>query len=94
MGDSTRDVISVAWNGTQYGLAWTDDRDGVNKLYFTRLDREGGRIGPDEKIINATGVSIYPSLAWANDRWAVAWQDGRDGNMEIYFSILRCLPRP
>ena len=94
VGDSDREVISAAWSGTEYSLAWTDDRDGVSKLYFTRLNREGGWNGPNEKIINATGVSTYPSLVWANGQWAVAWQDGRDGNMEIYFAVLGCVPPP
>ena len=92
--DPDREVISAGWSGSEYGLAWTDDRDGVNKLYFTKVDREGGRVCPDEKIVNTTGISTYPSLVWANGRWALAWHDGRDGNLEIYFAILGCIAPP
>jgi hypothetical protein len=34
---------SLAWSGSEFGLSWTDNRDGNNEIYFTLigLDRDG-----------------------------------------------------
>lgn len=39
-----------------------------------------------ETRLSSSGPATAPSLAWAGDAWAVAWQDSRDGNDEIYFA--------
>jgi hypothetical protein len=39
-----------------------------------------------EHVISTAGNAVEPSLSWAGDHWAVAWQDDRDGNAEIYFA--------
>jgi hypothetical protein len=34
---------SLVWTGSEYGLAWEDNRDGNNEIYFTRLSSAGAR---------------------------------------------------
>jgi hypothetical protein len=44
--------------------------------------------GWSEQQLSDAGPAVDPSLAWADGAWAVAWQDARDGNNEIYFARL------
>jgi hypothetical protein len=79
---------SLVWTGSEYGLAWRDDRDGNQEIYFLRLDAEGNRIGNPRRITNASGASGWPSLVWDGRDYGLAWYDERDGNREIYFTRL------
>ena len=83
-GDS--EEVSVAWSGSEYGLAWHDDRDGNTEIYFARVDDDGTKIGSDIRITDDGSISEYPSLAWNGSEYGVAWEDGRDGTREIYFA--------
>ena len=43
--------------------------------------------GPWSEIqVSSGGPAIAPSLARAGSAWAIAWQDARDANQEIYFA--------
>ena len=79
---------SLAWNGTEYGIAWIDRPFPSYKLYFTLLDRFGVEIG-DDRVISDPGALINsPSLVSSETGWAVAWADNRDDNPEIYFALI------
>lgn len=83
---STVTFPSLIWTGSEYGVAWSDWRDGNVEIYFTHLTRVGEKIGGDVRITNALGNSTFPSLVWNGEGYAVAWSDGRAGpNIEIYF---------
>lgn len=86
---------SLAWNGQEFGLAWYDSRDGSanREIYFTRISSTGAKIGGDVRVTDAAGHSFAPSLVWADQGYAVAWTDERDGVggtpvREIYFARL------
>jgi hypothetical protein len=79
---------SLVWTGTEYGVIWTDRRDGASDLYFTRISGGGIKIGPDIRITGAAGGRSLPSLVWTGTGYGVAWHDDRDGNNEIYFNRL------
>src|SRR5262249_45582292 len=53
---------AVVWTGREYGLAWTDERDGNPEIYFTRLDAAGARVGSDVRVTNAPSASLAPAL--------------------------------
>ena len=84
----------VAWTGTEYGVAWQDDRDGNTEIYFTRLDRQGNKIGGDLRITNAAGFSQRPRLAWSGTSYGLLWNDGRDGPVQNYFVELDAAGNP
>jgi hypothetical protein len=71
---------SVAWTGSGYGLAWTDLRDGSERIYFARLT-EGG-VKQDTELNLGEGAS--PSVVWDGAGYGVAWQNGN----EIHFARL------
>ena len=79
---------SLVWTGTEYGLAWRDERDGDPEIYFTRLTSNGLGLAPARRLTDAAGLSGWPSLAWNGEEFGVAWYDERDGNREIYFNRL------
>jgi len=77
---------SVVWTGSQYGVAWQDNRDGNYEIYFARLDASGNKIGGDVRVTNNPSFSLSPALVWTGSEYGVAWEDLRDGNLEIYFA--------
>jgi len=82
---------SLAWTGSGYGLAWTDQRDGQEEIYFQRMDATGLPVGGETRITTTSVSSRRPSLVWNGTEFAVAWVDERDGNPEIYFQRLTAL---
>ena len=81
---------SLAVTGTGFAVAWEDERGGAGQddIYSAALDAAGVKVGSDVMVASATGESRNPSLVRAGSRLAVAWQDNRDGNNEIYFQEL------
>ena len=79
---------SLIHDGTQFALAWRDDRDDNQEIYFARVGNDGAKIGDDVRVTNNSWRSTRPSLCAAGDKYGVAWSDDRDGNYEIYFALL------
>lgn len=84
---------SVAWNGRVLGITWTDRRDGDYEIYFNRLNANGEKLGPDQRVTFAMGFSLNPTITWTGEDFVIAWQDERDSfglgggaerNFEIY----------
>ena len=41
---------SLAWTGSEFGVAWPDDRDGSFRIYFARVSAGGARVGADVRV--------------------------------------------
>jgi hypothetical protein len=76
----------LVWTGTELVLGWQDDRDGNAEIYLARNQPDGTKVGSDVRVTSATGASEKPSLAFTSTEIGAAWQDSRDGNVEIYFA--------
>ena len=79
---------SIAWNGTEYGVTWGDDRNGNFEIYFTRLSSTGVKVGGDIRVTTAPSTSNFPWLVWTGSEYGVSWQDARTGNFDIFFARL------
>ncbi|MFQ5720541.1 MAG: MopE-related protein, partial [Acidobacteriota bacterium] len=79
---------SLVWTGAEYGVAWTDDRNGNREITFNRLDETGAVLGSDVRVTNDAAVSEQPALVWNGAGYGLVWTDERDGNREIYFNLL------
>ena len=79
---------AMAWSGSEYGVAWQDNRDGNYEIYFARMMADGSTAGPVERVTKAEGHSYSPSLVWTGSEYGVAFEDYRDGNYEIYLALL------
>jgi len=77
---------SLAWSGNEYGVAWTDDRDGNTEVYFARISSAGVKLGADLRVTSDANSSDYPKIAWSGSGYGVVWEDNRDGNYEVYFA--------
>lgn len=79
----------LKWNGTEFGLVWTDFRDGSRQVYFRRLSAAGGFVGPEVRVTQTQSDASWPDLTWNGNGWGVVWQDDRDGDDEIYMARLQ-----
>ena len=78
---------AVAFNGTEYGIAWHDARAGNVEIYFAHADVNGVKIGAaDVRVTNAARTSANAQIAWNGQSWGLDWSDARDGFLEIYFA--------
>jgi hypothetical protein len=79
---------SVAYNGTDYGLAWVDFQTPPG-IYFKRLDTQGNPLSPDIHVSMAfPGCWGTRTLTWSGDFFGLVWEDLRDGDYDIFFTRL------
>jgi len=77
--------VDLVWNGSEYGLAWIDGRDGDAAVYFQRLDAAGAALSTparlsDPPVPDTFNVfAAFPLLRWLGDRWVVATTGQRTG---------------
>ncbi len=85
--DGARQMAPILkWNGTGFGVVWTDTRFTQREIYFRRLDANGAPVGAEVRVTNDGADSAWPDLAWNGTDWATVWHDLRDGNSEIYLA--------
>ena len=69
---------SVAFDGTNYMVAWSDDRSGNADVYVARVKQDGS-------ILDASGIRVTsdasdqydPAIAWSGGNYLVVWTDTR-----------------
>lgn len=76
----------LQWNGSEFWLAWDDNRDGNMEIYSARIEPSGVKMGADQRITWYGANSYSPSLAWTGSVFGVSWYDFRHGSCEIYFA--------
>jgi len=84
-------VPSLVWTGSEYGMAWHDQRSAdfnwTPEIYFKRFSGPGDELLYDTRVTNADRDSTSPSLVHTGSEYAVAWSDSRAGadRFDIYF---------
>lgn len=81
---SEKENTTLAWTGSEYGMAWRDYRDGSYQIYFARVNTEGVKIGGDVRISYGGWHQSNPSLVWAGSEYGIAWRD----EVYLYFNRL------
>lgn len=77
---------ALAWDGLEYALCWTDERDGDREIYARRLDAAGSPVGGEVRITAASGASERCSIrALRRADFGIAWQDRRGGSEAIWY---------
>ena len=82
---------SVAFDGTNYLVVWTDDRSSRTDA-FERPDVYGARVTREGVVLDRTGIPIStargyqgnPDVAFDGNSFLVVWDDSRTGSMDIY----------
>jgi ethanolamine utilization microcompartment shell protein EutL len=82
---SQNSAWNVAADGDAVHVAWFDERDSNQEIYYKRSTDGGATWGPDTRLTTAAGISWYPAIAAASGRVHVTWYEDRDGNWEIYY---------
>jgi hypothetical protein len=75
----------IASTGSAVHLVWHDNRDGDYETYYKRSTDGGQSWGVDTRLTDASGISMYPSIAVSSSALHLVWYDMRDGNYEIYY---------
>ncbi len=86
-GDSSYPSITSDSSNNLH-VAWLDDRDGNAEIYYKKLDSSGTGITVDIRLTSDVSVSWFPAIASNRNGIHVAWMDGRDNNLEIYYTAL------
>lgn len=85
---------SIAWNGTEYGIAWDDFRnyDGGSdanwEIYFARMSSTGTKLSSDIRVTNATNMSHMPTLVRAGTGYGLFFKDHRSSSGDVYYTML------
>lgn len=67
---------SAAWSGSNYGVAYSDSRDGGEPaIYFSRISAKGAKAGVDLKLSNSLNISYNPNIVWNGTEFGVVWSD-------------------
>ncbi len=84
---SLQEQGSIAWDGTQYAVVWTDERDGNREVYGQRIDGTGSLLGSAVRLTSAAGTSQRPSVVTVSSgRFGVAWEDARSGQAAVWYA--------
>jgi hypothetical protein len=86
-GGTNQFLSAVAFNGTDYLVAWTSDEAIYGDVYGTRVDRSGAVLDPSGiHISSADGYQAFTTMTTDGTNFFVAWFDGRDGfdDYDIY----------
>lgn len=81
----------IIWNGNDFGIVWSDDRDGNSEVYFNRINSSGIIVGSDIRLTNNTGASVYPNIDSnypSDSQYFISWQDESDGFDDVFYLIL------
>lgn len=94
-GNQQARASSVAWNGTNWAIAWEDTRNGrESDIYFQFLNTaDGTPIGSPIQITNDDVASRFPTLTWNGTNYGLLWHDhirqpNGDVKSRISFALL------
>ncbi len=75
---------ALAWNGHEYGLAFSHRAEGNEEVYFQRIDRNGRSLGDATRLTNNPAESFDVQLAWhPTVGWVAAWREGDEPSVRV-----------
>lgn len=86
----------IIWTGSNYGLVWSDSRQGGEaEIYFIKLNEFGTKVTKELKISNSSDkISNQPAIVWADRAYGLVWSEydrdeskNKDG-CSLYFTKL------
>lgn len=75
---------TVVWTGSGWLVFFSDQRTGVARIWATRLDANGARVGSDELISCMPGAASFPHAAFDGTRVAVVWTSNVGGLSQAF----------
>jgi hypothetical protein len=77
---------SIAFNGTDYLVAWADRRTGNYDVRATRVNTTGVPVGGEFVLSGGAGNQEEPDVTRNGTEWLVAWEDDASGVDNIRFA--------
>ncbi len=78
----------MAWNGSEFIVAWQDDRNGEFQIFAQRVGLDG-EVHGDNVVLSDSKLDGFddesPQLASGKKTLAVVYSDGKTGNQEVQF---------
>ncbi|HEY1534339.1 MAG TPA: hypothetical protein VGF76_09980 [Polyangiaceae bacterium] len=85
--------IATVQSGSDYFVAWVDERSSDPELYATKVNHALNRIAPEQRITQAPGAATDVTLVATKSGALVIWADAREseqaGSADIYAAALR-----
>lgn len=75
---------TVVWTGAGWLVFFSDQRTGVARIWATRLDANGARVGSDELISCLPGAASFPHASFDGTRVAVVWTSNVGGLSQAF----------
>jgi hypothetical protein len=82
---STSWYPAIAVLGNSVHVVWYDTCDGNWEIYYARSTNAGVSWDTNTRLTNNFADSFRPSVAVSDSMVHVVWNDGRDGNLEMYY---------
>lgn len=81
---------SISYDNGKVHIVWYDDRNGDLDVYLStgRLENDNWKFGENTRINDDTGDSLqmHPAVAARKDEVYIVWEDGREGDLNLYIS--------
>lgn len=84
----------VAWNGKRFGLAWCDDTEGQQEIYYQSFSEQGVVEAEPRRLTFTPTASSIPAIEPRGDGFALAWNEyappspGGSPDSEIHFTTV------
>jgi hypothetical protein len=90
IGSNSQTNGTAGWDGENFLVVWQDLRFGqYSDLYGTRINPSEGTLDTAAFPICRLSQREYnPKLAWNGENFLVVWQDRRDGDFNIYGTLV------
>ncbi len=82
-GDRDRYHTSLAWTGSEYGLAWTDHRESAVGIYYALIAPDTFVTEDILWVSEGFATDAPPSIVWTGSEFVVAWQSRFDPERKI-----------
>lgn len=75
----------LIWTGSVFATAWEVRAEKGYDIFFSQLDVNGKKLGPDLRITDNQGFSVEPALLWNGTEYWIVWADDNGGDLfQIY----------
>ncbi len=78
----------LAWTGSEFAVAWSDNRTGSYDILFARMDASGFKLGLDVPVRVSSGTAEDPSISWMTSQYALAFVDDDPTPETVYLVTL------
>jgi hypothetical protein len=74
-GDIPLYIPPPAWTGSEFGIAWQDDRteESFDQIYYARINSHGEKVGDDVMLSDPMYSARSPQIAWTGSGIGAAW---------------------